>query len=136
MTGTLLRATALAALLYFANADSVKAGDNPSTWSSPGQQQQMQTVLSDQKLDAYADAAIKVAKISLRVSPEIRAADNEEQRKDIFLRMQEEMVEAVHNTEGITVQEYNEISLMASQDSGLADDLRSRFEDLQQSRLQ
>ncbi len=148
MFANLIRTTALTSLAAFSLCTVGSAteltqdqdrGQNQN--QSQMEQQQPQTgqtqdSYSEEKLDSYADAALKVAKISLKVAPQIQSAETEQLKEDLFLRMQQDMVSAVQATDGITVQEYNQISLAARQDVNLANKIQSKFEDLQRRTTQ
>jgi hypothetical protein len=131
-------AMAIAFLLVFSVCLPAHASQDPA--QSQAQQQpetgQQAQNFPEEKLEAYADAALEVAKINLRLAPQIRQANTDEQKRTLFLEMQEEMVTAVNNTDGITVQEYNQISMAAREDENLAGRIRSKFDDLQQQQTE
>jgi len=83
--------------------------------------------VSEAKLEAYADSAIKVGTIQQSMAPQIKQAGKKPQKKEIFQQMQKKMIDAIRSTEGISVQEYNKISMQARQDENLAGRIQTRI---------
>lgn len=113
-------------------AGTAQAEQGLATGDIQNQQPQAQTEaneFSTQKLDAYAEAALKIGRINAEMAPEIRAAEDEQQRKSKTLEMQQEMVNAIQDSEGITMQEYNQISLALREDPQLAEKIRTLFDE-------
>ncbi len=75
--------------------------------------QEEPTNISPEKLDAYATSAVKITRIHGVMAPKIQATTDAGEKNDMFKEMQQQMISAVEETEGISVEEYNEISKMA-----------------------
>ncbi|NCC22629.1 MAG: DUF4168 domain-containing protein [Alphaproteobacteria bacterium] len=135
------KAAALTAVGMIAMAGSAHAGQDPAnqTYQAPAQEQgsmQMEQEQSgqagqfgDDKLDAYAEAALEIGRINAEMAPEIRAADSEQERKTKTLQMQQDMINAIQNTAGITMQEYNQISLAMRDNPKLVERVRTLFDE-------
>jgi len=86
-------------------------------------QQEVPTVDYDrQTLETYASAMVEVVEIGERMQPTIAEAETEEQAEQIWVEMQEEMVGAVE-AQGMSVDEYNQITQQAQMDPELASEI-------------
>lgn len=114
---TLLAGAAAIALLAGAAA-VVPHSAQAQTEMQP--QQQMPAVDYDrQTLETYANAMVEVVQIGERMQPAIAEAATEEQAEEVWVEMQSEMVQAVE-AQGMTVDEYNQITQQAQMDPELA----------------
>lgn len=125
---TLSVALAAGAFLFAAPSSNAQDTAKPQTQT---QQQTQQVDFTDEQLNAYSQSAMKVSKIHAEMAPQIQAAESKEQKKQIFGTMQQQMIEAVKNTEGISVSEYNMISQAARQDEKLAGQISSKIKSMQ-----
>lgn len=75
---------------------------------------------SDAEIDAYADVALEIAKVSQEMAPAIQQTEDQAQKQQMFQQMQQRMIGIVEQSEDISVPEYNEISQAARQDESLA----------------
>lgn len=75
---------------------------------------------SDEKIEAFAVAALEVSKIRKSYVGQIQQAETEEQRKQLAEQATGEMVAAVEASPGITTDEYNAIIQAARTDQALA----------------
>ena len=114
---TLFAGTAAVALMAgtLALAPQVQA----QTEMQPQQQEAPAVNYDQQSLETYAAAMTDVVEIGERKQPEISEAANEEEAEEIWVEMQEEMVGAVE-AQGMTVEQYNEITQQAQMDPDLA----------------
>lgn len=109
----------------FVTAKSAHAEDMSAKQAESATQNTL--TVTEPMLDAFAQSAIKVGQIQQKMAPQISQAEAEEQKKQIFQDMQQQMIGAIQSTEGITVQEYNQISLQARQDDQLAMQIQDRI---------
>ena len=108
-----------AAVAIMAGAAAVAPQALAQTEMQPPQQEMPAANYDEQTLQTYAMAMTEVVEIGERKQPEISEAANEEQAEEIWVEMQEEMVTAVE-AQGMTVEEYNEITQQAQMDPDLA----------------
>lgn len=80
---------------------------------------QAQATYEDAKLEAFVTAAIKIDRLIETLTPRIRAAATPEEALKLRQEANEELVQVVDTTEGISVEEYQEINLAARSDAGL-----------------
>jgi len=85
--------------------------------------------VDDEKLRSFAVAFLEVAKVNQTYQPQIEAAGTQEEQQ----RLQEEaggqMIEAVAQSDGITVDEYNTIIQAAQTDPDLAQRINGHITD-------
>lgn len=114
---TLLAGTAAVALM----AGAAFVAPTPVTAQTEMQQQQEAPAVEydDQTLQTYAAAMTEVVEIGERMQPSIAEAESEEEAEEIWVEMQEEMVSAVEQ-QGMSVDEYNQITQQAQMDPDLA----------------
>jgi len=74
---------------------------------------------SDAKLESFASAVLAVNAIVEKWQPQIQAAASDEQAQTMAGEANDEMRAAVDGTEGITVEEYQEIAQAAQADPEL-----------------
>ena len=95
--------TSVAAALFLTGAQASLAGEE----------------YSDSKLQSFADAVLAVNAVVEQWRPQIQAAPNETDAEQMAQRANQEMRAAVAGTEGITVEEYQEIAQAAQTDPQL-----------------
>ena len=93
-------------------------------------QQSQQTAstqdFSEQKLSAFADAAVKVSEVRRAWAPKIRQAQeggNKEKAQELAQQATGEMRTTIEDTDNISVKEYRQIAQAAQQDEQLAKEL-------------
>lgn len=123
---TLLAGTAAVALMAGAAAFTPKA--EAQTEMQQQQEQAPAVEYDDQTLQTYAAAMTDVVEIGERMQPSISQAETEEEAEEAWVEMQEEMVTAVES-QGMSVEEYNQITQQAQADPELA----SRINELVQN---
>ena len=74
----------------------------------------------DAKLQSFALAALEVEAIRQEVTQQIAQTDDSEVREGLIGEANEQMIDAVESTPGISVDEYNQIAQAAEQDAELA----------------
>lgn len=85
---------------------------------------------SDTKLHSFADAVLAVNAIVEQWRPQIQAAPNETDAEQMAQQANEEMRAAVAGTEGITVEEYQEIAQAAQADPQLMARIDQVFQEM------
>jgi len=81
---------------------------------------QAQPEFSDQQLESFVVAAIAVDEVIREWNPRIQAAEDDAQAAQLREQANAELVEAITRTDGITVEEYQEIGRAAQGDPDLA----------------
>lgn len=79
--------------------------------------------MENEKIDAFVTAQLSVSEIHQTYVPAFEAAGTEEEMLRVRQQATEDMVVAVNETPGITVEEFNAIIDAASADPRLADQL-------------
>jgi Domain of unknown function (DUF4168) len=93
---------------------------------------QSQTDISDAKLESFVVAALAVNELMQEWSPRIEGAQNEDEANTLRQQAQSEFVEAVEETDGITLDEYQTIGQAAQQDP----ELNARIQEIYQTKIQ
>lgn len=81
---------------------------------------QAQTEFSDQQLESFVVAALAVDELIREWNPRIQAAENDEQAAQLREEANAALLETITETEGMTVEEYQEIGRAAQADPELA----------------
>lgn len=81
---------------------------------------QAQTEFSDQQLESFVVAALAVDELIREWNPRIQAAENEEQAAQLREEANAALLETISETEGMTVEDYQEIGRAAQADPELA----------------
>lgn len=87
------------------------------------QMQQPAQDFSDETLRSFAVAFLEVDQINKEYTPRLQAAQTPEEQQQLQEEASQQMVSAVENSEGITVQEYTSIMQAAQADPELAQKL-------------
>jgi hypothetical protein len=91
-----------------------------------------QTQVSEAKLEAVAKAYVEVVKIQSAYQPRIERARSAEEAQQIEQEATEQMVQAIENVKGVTVQEYNDILTAAQRNEPLRQQLAVHIHKVQQ----
>jgi hypothetical protein len=75
---------------------------------------------TDQKLESFVVAALAVEELIRQWNPRIQGAENAEQAAQLREQASAELVDTISRTEGITVEEYQQIGQAAQGDPDLA----------------
>ena len=81
---------------------------------------QAQTEFSDQQLESFVVAALAVDELIREWNPRIQGAQSEEQATQLREEANAALLETISKTDGITVEEYQEIGRAAQADPELA----------------
>jgi hypothetical protein len=81
---------------------------------------QAQTEFSDQQLESFVVAALAVDELIREWNPRIQAAENEEQAAQLREEANAALLETISETDGITIEQYQEIGQAAQGDPELA----------------
>lgn len=125
-TKQLLMAAGIAAAALFATQAGAQNETAPAQETQPSVQapapapSAAQSEFSDEKLKSFAVAFLEVDKITKEYMPKMQQASSEEEQKQVRDEAGAKMVEAVENSQGITVEEYNKIIESAQADPDLA----------------
>lgn len=131
-----LAATALIACVAAAGITATPAPAPAQQAQSAQSGEGEATQFSDTKLSAYADAVVEVTQVVRKWQPRIRSAQDEENEQAMEKLQQQanaELVAAIQDAEGITLEEYKQISLAARQDEKLYDRLNEMVRARQQA---
>lgn len=90
---------------------------------------QAQTEFSDQQLESFVVAALAVDDLIREWNPRIQAAENEEQATELREEANAALLETITATDGITVEEYQEIGRAAQADPELAARINEIYQD-------
>jgi len=112
---TSLKAVALAILLGVTTIGAVSAESD----------------VGDAKLQAFVTAAMSVSKVMEQWVPRIESAESREAADGLLVQANAELVATIEGTDGITLQEYKEISQAAQADPALS----ARIEEIVQQRF-
>ena len=81
---------------------------------------QAQAEFTDQKLESFVVAALAVEELIRQWNPRIQGAESAEQAAQLREQASTELVDTINRTQGITVEEYQEIGQAAQGDANLA----------------
>lgn len=96
------------------------------------QQEMQQTEFTEDQLESFVDAAVAVNDLIESWRPRITAAESEEQAAQLREEANEELAEAIEQTEGMSLEEYQEIGQAAQADPELSE----RINEIYQARLE
>lgn len=87
-----------------------------------------QDAFNDQKLEAFVVAVVKVDSLIDTWAPKIQSAENEEQAQAMNQQANDELRQAIEQTDGITIEEYKAISSAMREDSDLLTRVEAIYE--------
>jgi hypothetical protein len=90
---------------------------------------QAQSEFSDQQLESFVVAAIAVDELIREWNPRIQGAENEEQAAQLREEANGALVEAITQTDGITLEQYQAIGQAAQSDPDLASRINEIYQD-------
>ena len=133
MTKTTLTAAALAALLAaapaFAQTEGTPAPETAPVPEAGAEGQEMAANFDDATLQAFVAAALDVRDIRMDYEGRIAEAADETAAEELATEAREEMLQAVENTDNITVEEYMAVGTAAQTDQELAQRLTMLFQE-------
>ncbi len=83
-------------------------------------QAQDQSAYSDTKLQSFAQAAVKLIDIRSDFRSEMQNTQSDEEKAALQQKTNQRMAQAVKDTQGISVEEYNQIASASRSDQALA----------------
>ncbi len=83
---------------------------------------------SGEELDAFAAALVEVSVVREKYNPLLQSAETEDQQAAIIEEANAEMMEAIENTDGMTMDSYLEIAQAASEDEALNERIVTRLQ--------
>ena len=83
-------------------------------------QPQPQDSYSDEKLKSFAEAAVKLIGIRSEYRNQMGEASNDQERQQLQQQTNQRMAQAVETTDGISIDEYNEIAQASRTNQQLA----------------
>ena len=95
------------------------------------QEQQEQLQFSDAQLDSFVEAASEVEQLVAEWSPKIEAAQDEQAAEELRAQANEQLASAIEGTEGISMDEYQQIAQAARSDQQLAQRLQAIYQEKQ-----
>jgi UDP-2,3-diacylglucosamine pyrophosphatase LpxH len=119
-------ALALGLALIAAAGQPALAADGDSQQTQQSQQQAAAPDFSQQKLDAFASAAVKVSEVRRAWAPKIRKAQqggNKQKAQQLAQQATGEMRTTIEQADNISIKEYQQIAQAAQQDQELAKEL-------------
>ncbi len=122
MIGTLAFCAVLAAAMLVPSI--LVAGEDPA----PAEEQQSRTIeatFTAAQLAAYIDAMVRIMAVRDEMMPYIDSASSEEQQEIGTEMLQKQMLEIIQKTDGVTVEEFNLISMAAAQNEDLSGRLQA-----------
>lgn len=91
-----------------------------------------QSDVPDAKLESFVVAAISVQDLIEQWSPRIQGAQSEEEAASMREQANVELAEAIEQTEGMTVEEYQQIGEQAQQDP----ELNARIQEIYEAQVE
>jgi hypothetical protein len=107
-------------------AASAKAQQSTAP-QAPGQPQVGSLNLTDDKLEAFIVAAVKVDDVARKWRPQFEQAADEQQQAEVQQQARSEIMTAIDETDGVTVEEFIVIQQAAREDPELASRLNEMF---------
>lgn len=95
-------------------------------------QAQENASFSDEKLRSFATAAVKLSQIRSEYQAQMGNAENDEERQALTQQTNEQMAQAVQETDGISVEEYNEIASASRSNPEVAEKVETYMEEAAQ----
>lgn len=85
---------------------------------------------SGEQLDAFTVAYLQVIDLREQYAPVLEAAETEEQQQEIIDEANVEILDAIENTDGMSVEEYEAIAQDAAEDQDLSERIMARVEEM------
>lgn len=100
--------------------------------ATPAAQAQEAGDFSDAKLQSFAEAAIKLSQIRSEYQSQMQSMETDQERQQLQQQTNQRMAQTVQQTEGINIEEYNEIATASRADEGLAEKVNQYIKDAAQ----
>jgi hypothetical protein len=127
------------ALVGTAGQPALAADGNQQSQQGQQQSQQSAPDFSEQKLNAFASAAVKVSEVRRAWAPKIRKAQqggDKQKAQKLAQQATGEMRTTIEDTDNISVKEYRQIAQAAQQDEQLAQELSGIVKNKMQDKRQ
>jgi hypothetical protein len=89
--------------------------------ATPAAQAQQAGNFSDGKLKSFAEAAVELSQIRANYQSQMQTMESDEERQQLQQQTNQRMAQAVEQTDGINIEEYNEIATASRADEQLAE---------------
>lgn len=131
-SSTLKTALSFIALVFFITAGPVNvASAEEGKADMQGQEKEtVQINLTQEKMDSFLQANVMMGKIRADANEQLQSTEDEAEKKEIMQKFGQKMTEAIKELEGITPQEYAQITQAAAQNPEIQEKLRERFQEL------
>jgi hypothetical protein len=90
---------------------------------------QAQPEFSDQQLESFVVAALAVDKVIREWNPRIQAAEDEANAAQLREQANAQLIEVITRTDGMTVEQYQQIGHAAQADPGLAQRINEIYQE-------
>jgi hypothetical protein len=124
LTNTTLKATTTAIALALATAPMV-------TLTAQGAAAQGAESYSSEELDIFTDALLEVAEVRQKYTPMLQGAENEEKEASIVEEANQEIMQVIEETDGMSVDRYTEIAQAANEDQELNQRIIERVQSME-----
>lgn len=125
---TTILGTVAAAALAVTPMTAAFAQDTGTTMQDNGAMDAAPMAFSDAQLESFAEAVTKVLAVRQDYQAQIAEVTDPDQQQALIEEAQTEMMTAVENTDGITVETYNDIGMAARSDQELNDQIIALIE--------
>lgn len=99
--------------------------------AAPAAHAQATEEFTGEKIDAFAVALLEVSKVREKYNAVLQRAQDEEQQRAIIEQGNAEILGAIENTDGVSVDEYRAIATAAQEDPDLNERIMARVETLE-----
>jgi hypothetical protein len=100
--------------------------------ATPAAQAQDANSFNDEQLRSFAEAAVKLTEIRSEYQSQMGNAQSDEERAQLQQQTNQRMAQAVQNTDGISIEEYNQIASASRTDENLAEQINTYIEEAAQ----
>ncbi len=97
--------------------------------TTPAAQAQQAGDFSDNKLQSFAEAAVKLTNIRTEYQSQMQSMETDQERQQLQQQTNQRMAQAVEETDGISIEEYNEIAQASRADEQLAEKINTYIEE-------
>ena len=125
MTKTTLKATTTAIALALATAPMV-------TVMAQSAAAQSESSYSSEELDIFTNALLEVAEVRQKFTPRLQSAESEDEEMAIVQEANDEIMQVIEDTDGMTIDRYTEIAQAASEDQELNQRIIKRVQSMEE----
>ena len=124
LTNTTLKATTTAIALALATAPMI-------TLTARSAAAQDSESYSSEELDIFTDTLLEVAEVREKYTPELQGAENQEEEAAIVEEANQEIMQVIEDTDGMSVDRYTEIAQAANENEELNQRIIERVQSMQ-----